>query len=104
MLFCSHRPGFIFVLELFQLANFRNPEDQVVAWTALPMSFESMSLVEGKFRLPLLRGEHTAQFQHFRTMESTIADDLDEWLCNIYFEVRQMSLHELGATDEMLKV
>lgn len=68
------------------------------------MSYESMNIIEGKFKLPMLRGEHTAKIQHFREMESSIASDLSNWLCNIYIEVRHMSLHELGATEEMLKV
>jgi hypothetical protein len=42
--------------------------------------------------------------QQFKTMEQLIANDLHNWLCNIYIEVRHMSLSELGATDEMLKV
>lgn len=63
-----------------------------------------MSLVEGKLRLPMLRGEHSPVFQHFRTMEQTIANDLNNWLCNIYLEVRHLSLQELGATEAMLKV
>jgi hypothetical protein len=67
------------------------------------MSYESMSIIEGKFKLPMLRGEHTQKIQHFREMETSIASDLTSWLCNIYVEVRHMSLHELGATEEMLK-
>jgi hypothetical protein len=68
------------------------------------MTYESMSIIEGKFKLPMLRGEHTAAIQHFRKFEERMAKDLDNWLCNIYIEVRHMSLHELGATDDMLKV
>jgi hypothetical protein len=67
------------------------------------MSYESMSIIEGKFKLPMLRGEHTSKIEHFREMEECYASDLTNWLCNIYIEVRHMSLHELGATEEMLK-
>jgi hypothetical protein len=67
------------------------------------MSYESMSIIEGKFKLPMLRGEHTSKIEHFREMEEYYASDLSNWLCNIYIEIRHMSLHELGATEEMLK-
>ena len=67
------------------------------------MSYESMSIINGKFKLPLLRGEHTPKFQHFREMEQAMGSDLSNWLCNVYIEIRLMSLHELGATEEMLK-
>lgn len=98
------KPSYVFVFELFQLASHFNPTDKIVAWTAVPMSFESMSIIEGKIKLPLLRGEHSPAVQHFSKMEKLMASDLNNWLCNMYVEVRHMSLHELGATDDMLKV
>ena len=54
------KPAFVFVLELFQLASRDNPSDRVVGWTAIPMSFERGSLIEGKIKLPILTGEHSA--------------------------------------------
>jgi hypothetical protein len=98
------KPNFVFVLELFQLASKHNPCDKIEAWTALPMTYESMSIVEGKFKLPLIRGEHSQSVQHFKTMERMMADDLHNWLCNIYIEVRHMSMNELGVSNELLKV
>lgn len=97
------KPSFVFVLELFELAGRNNPYDKIVGWTAVPMSFESMSLIEGKLKLPMLRDEHSPMFQTFKSMEQAVADDLTNWLCNIYIEVRQMSLEELGATDNILQ-
>ena len=98
------KPNFVFVLELFQLASKHNPSDKIEAWTALPMTYESMSIVEGKFKLPLIRGEHSQSVQHFKTMERMMAEDLHNWLCNIYIEVRHMSMNELGVSNDMLKV
>eukprot|EP00605_Chrysophyceae_sp_TOSAG23-4_P002040 GSChrysophyteH1.ASY1.ANO1.2259.1 assembled CDS len=86
------KPGFCFVLELFQLQSRTNKEDKPVAWAALPMCNEEMSIVEGKFRLPLLRGQHTPLVQSYKQIERAIASDLDNWLCNIYFDVRKFSL------------
>ncbi len=62
----------------------------MVAWTAVPMSFENMSLVEGKLKLPMLRGEHSPSVRHFKAMEHLMADDLSNWLCNVYVEVRTL--------------
>lgn len=81
------KPSNVFVLELFQLAGRSNPIDKVVAWTALPMSNTHFTVVSGKYRLPMLRGEPTPSIQHFNTMESLMAEDLSAWLCNIYVEV-----------------
>ena len=68
------------------------------------MCSESMSLVSGKFKLPVLKGEQGLSVQHFRRMEELVASDLNFWLCNIYLEVRPVSLTELGASEAMLKV
>ncbi|KAJ1386732.1 hypothetical protein B484DRAFT_410112, partial [Ochromonadaceae sp. CCMP2298] len=97
------QPNFVFVLELFHLADRFNPVDKIEAWTAIPMTYETMSIVEGKFKLPMMRGEHSPATQHFKNMEKDIAKNLDSWLCNVYLEVRHMSLNELGASEKMLK-
>eukprot|EP01038_Epipyxis_sp_PR26KG_P005003 gene5003-6988_t len=97
------KPSFTFVLELFELSSRHNPVDRVVAWTALPMCFESMSLVEGKIKLPLLKGEHSPNIQHFKSMESEMSKDLNNWLCNIYIEIRSIPMVELGFDEKILK-
>jgi hypothetical protein len=51
------------------------------------MSYESMSLIEGKIKLPFLQGEHSSDIQHFREMENSMAHNLNNWLCNGYLEV-----------------
>ncbi len=68
------------------------------------MSYESMSLIEGKVKLPFLKGEHSPAVQHFKDMENRMAHSLTNWLCNGYVEVRHMSLNELGADEAMLRV
>lgn len=82
------KPSNIFVIELFHLAGRSNPTDRVVAWTALPISNTHFTVVNGKFRLPMLRGELSPSIKHFRSMEALMADDLNAWLCNIYVEVK----------------
>jgi hypothetical protein len=84
------KPSNVFVIELFQLASRTNPTDRVVAWTALPISNTHFTVVNGKFRLPMLRGELSPSVQHFRSMESIMAEDLNAWLCNIYVEIRHI--------------
>ena len=43
----------------------------------------------GKFRIPFLRGVPGPSVEHFRCIERAMADNLDNWLCNVYLEVRQ---------------
>ena len=93
------RPSFVLVLELFQLASRTNPCDKTVGWTAVPMCNEHLSIVEGTFKLPLLRGEQSPHTEHFRSMERDMANDLNNWLCNAYIEIRRMPLRELDGLD-----
>lgn len=64
---------------------------RIEGWTAVPMSYESMSIIEGKIKLPMMRGEHSPSVQHFKAMEQNMADNLRNWLCNIYIEVTNIS-------------
>lgn len=84
------KPGNVFIIELFQLATRRNPVNRIVGWAALPMCTPQFSVVEGRFKLPILRGEHTPSVQHYRTIEHIIGDDLNSWLCNIYIEIKHL--------------
>eukprot|EP01041_Mallomonas_annulata_P000103 gene103-145_t len=84
------KPSNVLVLELFRLADESQPMDKVVAWTAIPMCNERFGVLEGKFKLPLLRGEHSPSIQHFRRMEGAMGADLSSWLCNVYIEIRHL--------------
>ncbi len=92
------KPSFVYVLELYRLADETNPYDEVVGWATMPMCNELIHLVDGKFRLPFLRGAPSASVQHFRTIEKSIAKDLQSWLCNGYIEIRRLPIK--AVTDE----
>jgi hypothetical protein len=98
------RPSNIFVIELFHLASRTNPTDHVVAWTALPMINAQFSVIEGKFRLPLIRGETNPSIRHFKGMEELIANDLNSWLCNLYLEVNHLPRSTLFEGYQETKV
>lgn len=96
----DRKPGYVFVLELFELKGKACAEDRVVAWTALPMCNEGLMVVEGKIKLPMLRGRHSPSDTLFKQMEERVAQDLEAWLCNIYVEVRPFGLAELGPVAQ----
>lgn len=99
------KPSFVFVFELFELKSRTNSHDKVVAWTAMPMCTDGMTIAQGKMKLPLLRGRHTPNESLFRGMEESIAADLDSWLCNLYIEIRAFSISELGdQAREVMKL
>ena len=51
------RPGHVLLFELFLLCGQASTQDRVVAWGALPLTTPDFHLIQGKYKLPLLRGE-----------------------------------------------
>lgn len=86
----SVRPGLSFLFELVLLRGTCASSDLVVGWAAFPMCENNFCLVEGKFKCPLLRGNYDWKLDSFRKIEDLICQDLDQWLCNLYFKVCNM--------------
>ncbi|KAL6070791.1 hypothetical protein STEG23_029337, partial [Scotinomys teguina] len=57
------------------------------------MCNNNFQIVEGKFKCPLLRGNYDQKLDSFRKIEDVICQDLDQWLCNLYFKVIKTPLH-----------
>ena len=76
--------------------------DRVVAWTALPICDPNFRAVQGRFMLPLLRGEVDFNIVRFVSMERRISRDLDSWLCNLYLDVRSSDYCEKELSIYML--
>ena len=81
------RPGMILAFELFILRGAVTPTDRVVGWGCFPISNGQFDIVEGKYRCPFLRGDMDPGIETFQKIEELMADDLENWLCNLYFEV-----------------
>ena len=90
------RPSNVFLIELFQLAGPRQATDQVVGWAALPISDYHFNIVQGRFKLPLLRGGHSWRIDKHSDVERLLLSDLSHWLCNIYLEVRHLPRETKG--------
>uniref|UniRef100_A0A8C8U344 Orofacial cleft 1 candidate 1 n=1 Tax=Peromyscus maniculatus bairdii TaxID=230844 RepID=A0A8C8U344_PERMB len=89
----SVRPGLSFLFELCLLHGTCAYSDLVVGWAAFPMCNNNFHMVEGKFKCPLLRGKYDQKLNSFRKIEDWICQDLDQWLCNLYFKVIKTPLH-----------
>lgn len=89
---CTLRPGNVLIFELFHLSSEhtrrqRQQTDQVVAWGAMPLATPDFQCIQGKYKIPLLRGEMDPTMDKFRDIEQMYQDDLSSWLCNLYFHV-----------------
>jgi hypothetical protein len=95
-------PAHTLVFELFLLGGRRSPVDRVVAWSALPCCDSDLRPVEGRFRLPMLRGEVDLDMDQFVKMEQRWGLELDGWLGNLYLEVSRVPREQIGEDGEIV--
>uniref|UniRef100_A0A673B3N4 Orofacial cleft 1 candidate gene 1 protein n=1 Tax=Sphaeramia orbicularis TaxID=375764 RepID=A0A673B3N4_9TELE len=99
---CEAIPSMVLVFQLIALPGKSRHISSVMAWGAFPIYGPSLSLVQGRFKTPLLRGEPTRQLDQFRKIEALISSDLDHWLCNLYFQVKRLPSGTLGAPERCI--
>ncbi len=77
------------------------------------MSTARFSLIEGSFRVPLMRGLVDERLSKYEHMEQIVSNDLDQWLCNLYFDVRHLPRYmdqqkeytvEMNFTSKLLRL
>ncbi|XP_039610086.1 uncharacterized protein ofcc1 [Polypterus senegalus] len=93
------QPGMVFVFELGLHSGTALHATQFFAWGAFPICNLQLEAVEGKFKCPLLSGHYSSRIDQFGRFEASILSDLDNWLCNLYFEV--LRLQQDVATQEV---
>lgn len=59
----------------------------VVGEGYFPLLNNLFELNEGKFKTPLIRGSLRNREQKYSEFERMYRNNIDEWLCNMYFEV-----------------
>ncbi|XP_028290922.1 uncharacterized protein ofcc1 [Gouania willdenowi] len=83
-------PSMVLVFQLISVPGGNSHISTVHAWGAFPVCGPDLSLIQGRFKTPLLRGEPSIQTDQFKKIESLISSDLDHWLCNLYFQVKRL--------------
>ncbi|KAF4790931.1 hypothetical protein TURU_135920 [Turdus rufiventris] len=81
------KPGMVLLFELFLLRGTYTWIDREVGWGAFPLCDNNFNALEGKFKCPFLRGHYDSKIDRFKKIENFISQDLDHWLCNLYFQV-----------------
>ncbi|XP_076851688.1 uncharacterized protein LOC143503130 [Brachyhypopomus gauderio] len=87
---CDLLPSAVLVFRLLSMPGVQGPVSGVVAWGVFPVCGCSLTLAQGTFRTPLLWGGPQPTLDHFSKIEQLLAADLDNWLCNLYFQVRRV--------------
>ncbi|XP_073797536.1 uncharacterized protein ofcc1 isoform X4 [Danio rerio] len=87
---CDLLPCYVLVFKLLSLPGDHSHVSCVVGWGAFPICDCSLQLLKGKFKTPLLRGGPNSSLNQFRKIEHLLSTDLDNWLCNLYFQVKRL--------------
>lgn len=91
-------PSFIIMFELILLdEKLSSTSDRVVAWGAYPL------LHRGKFKVPLVMGKYDRNVDKFKDIEGRYIKNIDEWVCNLYFEMRDIKLVECAGYKEFME-
>lgn len=84
---CDLLPSSVLMFRLLSMPSKQCAVSAVVAWGVFPVCDCSLTLIQGRFRTPLLRGCPNSAIDQFSKIERLLSADLDYWLCNLYFQV-----------------
>jgi hypothetical protein len=93
------RPGMVLTFELFLLRGAISPTDRVVGWGTFPISDAEFNIIEGKYKCCLLRGDIDPSIDKHEKLEELMARDLENWLCNLYFQVLKLPRYLAGQKE-----
>ena len=97
-------PSNIILFELYLLQSDTVPKDYVVGWGVFPLVNSEFVLNEGTFKVPLLFGGVNVNIDKFGRIEDQYKQDVDNWLCNLYFEIEKIKLSEIKVHPENRKL
>ncbi|KAM9416654.1 uncharacterized protein ofcc1 [Salvelinus alpinus] len=87
---CDMLPSMVLLFKLLDLTGERSQVGTTLGWAAFPVCHATLTTVQGRFKTPILRGLPHPHLDQFRKIEGLMSADLDNWLCNLYFQVRKL--------------
>ncbi|XP_041923944.1 uncharacterized protein ofcc1 isoform X2 [Alosa sapidissima] len=96
---CDVLPCSVLLFRLLSLPGECSHVSAVVSWAAFPVCDASLRIVQGKFKSPFLRGRPDPNIDQFRKIESLVSTDVDNWLCNLYFQVKKLPRGSHGVPE-----
>jgi len=94
------KPSMCLVFQLFLLkATGGSQKTKEVGWSAFPMCDSKFQPVNGKFKVPMLRGKKDVVVDKYGEIQDIITHDIDNWLGNLYFEARHLERYIDGHRE-----
>jgi hypothetical protein len=97
------QPSNVILFELVYLSGKDPSKDQVVGWGALPVVNGEFKINTGKFKVPLIYGSIDFDSNKFKDLEQKYIRNVDEWLCNLYIDVRRIELFDFRQHEEKIE-
>lgn len=98
------RPSMIIEFKLIKLSSETSLDDEIVGWGVFPLLNSELEFNEGRFKIPILHGEVDEEITLYRQIQSKMIENLDVWLCNMYFEVEPLLIQKLEFDYEHEKM
>ena len=99
----SLAPSNVIIFELVYLSSKDTANDIVVGWGAFPIVNGEFQINAGKFKVPILYGGVDFDTNKFKDIEQKYKRNIDEWLCNLYIQVKKIELFDFRFHEEKIE-
>jgi hypothetical protein len=94
----------VYTFELFLRRNKQVDHHRAMAYGIFPLCNSKFEIAEGKFKVPMLRGEIDLGLDKFSDTDKLYRRNIDEWLCNLYFSVEKVNQLSSIEKDYLIKM
>lgn len=97
-------PSNVIMFEIVYLSSKNDiTKDIVVGWGAFPIVNGEFEINTGKFKVPILYGNIDFRTNKFKDIEKKYMKNIDEWLCNLYIQVKKIELFDFRFHEEKIE-
>ena len=96
-------PANVVMFEILYLSSKNTTADVCLGWGAFPIVNGDSEINTGKFKLPILYGGIDWDTNKFKDIEKKYMRNIDEWLCNLYIEVKKVELFDFRYHEEKIE-
>lgn len=97
-------PSNVIMFEIVYLSSKEDvTKDIVVGWGAFPIVNGEFEINTGKFKVPILYGKIDFSTNKFKDIEKKYMKNIDEWLCNLYIQVKKIELFDFRFHEEKIE-
>lgn len=82
------------------LSSKETTDDVIMGWGAFPVVNGNFEINTGKWKVPFLYGNVDFSTNKFKDVEQKYMRNIDEWLCNMYIEVKKIELFDFRDHSE----